>query len=94
MPTQEQIVSAASERLGEPSAVTRQALDDRRSEAKALIERSGRAATELASVMGRWREACARGASPSDIRSLNTEIAALTERLKQLDAAALAACQP
>jgi|GEM_PF-7025375 len=58
-----------------------------RIEAKALLDDRDRIAKGLASVTVTWNKARASGSGPSEIRTLNTEIAALSERLKQIDAA-------
>jgi hypothetical protein len=61
-----------------------------RTEAKALLEDRDRVAAELVPTTVRWNRLCASRAEPSEIRSLTTEIAALNERLRQIDTALLA----
>lgn len=58
-----------------------------RIEAKALLEDRDRVAAELVPTTARWNRARANRADPGEIRFLNTEIAALNERLRQIDAA-------
>ena len=58
-----------------------------RIEAKVLLDDRDRIAKELATVTVSWNRARASGSGPSEIRTLNTEIAALNERLNQIDAA-------